>query len=86
MQGLDDEYDRRKSKPTLTKKTSDTKKEKKSAAATPKAPLTLDGPIAYRDQTKKKTKAPAVVKPPSPSGSSDEEDEEEMIYDEDEAW
>jgi len=86
MQGLDDEYDKRKTKPTtLTRKSSETKKETK----TPEVPLTLDGPIAYRDQQKKK--AAAAARPPSPSSSSsssedNEEEEEEMVYDEDEAW
>lgn len=85
MQELDEEYEKRKTKTTLTRKSSESKKETK---VKPKVPLTLDGPINYRDQQnkKKKTKVP-VVKPPSPSGSSDdEEEEEEIVYDEDEAW
>ena len=60
MQELDQEYDKRKqakAKP-IQKKPSDTRKTTTAPPPPPPTPLTLDGPIQYRDQRKKKQKSP----------------------------
>lgn len=92
MQSLDEEYDKRKqakSKP-IEKKPAEIKK-----LARPPSPLTLDGPIEYRDQklkknAKTKTKSKPKPKPVIISSSSEDEngdnDQRQMVYDEDEAW
>jgi len=100
MQGLDEEYDQRKqlkNKP-IQKKPLETKK-MNPAPPPPPSPLTLDGPIQYRDKKVKKKPSPikkAKVQPKkkpvtiSSSSSSDDEggetDPSKMVYDEDEAW
>ena len=93
MQGLDDEYDKRKEmkkQPAPARKSAESKKVP-ALRAPPPAPLTLEGPIAYRDQQKKKSKKkkspvkenkrPVIV-----SSSSDDDEPSQMVYDEDEAW
>jgi hypothetical protein len=99
MQGLDQEYDQRKqlkNKP-IQRKSSETRKAIAVPPPPPPAPLTLDGPIQYRD--KKIKKKPSPIKKAKPkkqpvviSSSSDDDDERgetdpsKMVYDEDEAW
>jgi hypothetical protein len=102
MQELDDEYDKRqqlKSKP-IQKKPPEVRKTT-TAPPPPPAPLTLDGPIQYRDKNMKKKPAPIKQAKPKPkkkpviissSSSSDgeggggETDPSKIVYDEDEAW
>ena len=94
MQGLDDEYDKRKelkSKPPVRKSAESKKTTPPPRPALPAAPLTLEGPIVYRDhQEKKKKKKQSPVKetkrPVVVPSSSDDEDSSQMVYDEDEAW
>ena len=96
MQELDDDYDKRKqqkAKP-IQKKPSEVQK----TTTAPPEPLTLDGPIEYRDKKLKKKPAPmkkAKAKPqkkPAIISSSSDDDENgetnpsQMVYDEDEAW
>ena len=102
MESLDDEYDRRKelrNKPPQ-RKSAEAKKTTAPPPVPPPVTLTLDGPIAYRDKEREKTKK--VVAPPAPrakpkgskrpvlsSSSSDDNEENrstQMVYDEDEAW
>jgi len=98
MQELDQEYDKRKQLKTkpIERKSSEIKK---TTTAPPPVPLTLDGPIEYRDkQIKKKLPPIKKSKPKSKpkkqtvlsSSSSDDErgetDPSKMVYDEDEAW
>jgi hypothetical protein len=98
MQGLDQDYDKRKQLKTkpIERKSSEIKK---TTTAPPPVPLTLDGPIEYRDkQIKKKPSPIKKAKPKSKpkkqtvlsSSSSDDErgeiDPSKMVYDEDEAW
>jgi len=98
MQGLDQDYDKRKQLKTkpIERKSSEIKK---TTTAPPPVPLTLDGPIEYRDkQIKKKLPPIKKSKPKSKpkkqtvlsSSSSDDErgetDPSKMVYDEDEAW
>ena len=99
MQGLDDEYEKRKEmkkQPPPARKSAESKKVLPSRALPP-APLTLEGPIAYRDQQQTKKTTKPVPKKKSPvkenkrpvivSSSSDDDDEpSQMVYDEDEAW
>ncbi|CAF5049834.1 unnamed protein product, partial [Rotaria magnacalcarata] len=92
MQSLDDEYDVRKRSKNraVEKKPAETKK----PAVEPSTPLTLDGPIQYRDKKLKKKSSPIKKIETQPkkqtvisSSSSDEETEpSNMVYDEDNAW
>ncbi|CAF3418965.1 unnamed protein product [Rotaria socialis] len=92
MQSLDDEYDVRKQSKnkTVKKKPAETKK----TTVEPSTPLTLDGPIQYRDKKPKKKSSPIKQKKTQTkkqtvisSSSSDEETEpSNMVYDEDNAW
>jgi hypothetical protein len=98
MQGLDQDYDKRKQLKTkpIERKSSEIKK---TTTAPPPVPLTLDGPIEYRDKQIKKKLLPIKKAKPKPkpkkqivlsSSSSDDErgetDPSQMVYDEDEAW
>jgi hypothetical protein len=99
MQGLDQEYDQRKqfrNKP-IQRKPSETKKPT-TAPPPPPSPLTLDGPIEYRDKKVKKKPLPKIKKAKakpkkrvvlsssSSEGEGGETDPSKMVYDEDEAW
>ena len=98
MQELDDEYDKRQraKNKTIQNKLPE-EKQITATAPKPSTPLTLDGPIEYRDKKKKqsssikKTKSQQSKKRIILSSSSSENENEEidssqMIYDEDEAW
>jgi hypothetical protein len=97
MQGLDEDYDQRKQIKTKTIQRKSSEVKKTTAPPPPPAPLTLDGPIEYRDKKEKKKKAPPppplikkVIPKKRPVLSSSSEDEggdpSKMVYDEDEAW
>ncbi|CAF1305426.1 unnamed protein product [Rotaria sp. Silwood1] len=102
MQSLDHEYDKRKQlknkiiekKPSEVQKTTTT-----DSSAFPSTPLTLDGPIEYRDKkvkkkpspikktkTKTTTKKPLVINSLSSDDDNEETDPSKMVYDEDNAW
>lgn len=95
LQSLDDDYDKRR-KEVKKKSTQKPNSEKKTNQIEPAQPLSLDGPIVYRDQRKKTSKSkkapvqPAipVVQDKNKNDSEEEKDQEkeEMVYDEDEAW
>lgn len=90
MQELDQEYDKRKQAKakSIQKKPSDSKKTTTAPTlAPPPAPLTLDGPIQYRDRRTKKKSTPikkakakpqaqAKKKPVVIASSSSEDDEQ----------
>jgi hypothetical protein len=88
MEDLDKDYDKRKVKSQSKKATEIKTTSQKSVPA----PLTLDGPIVYRDQQKKtkknksKTSTAQVHTTASLADENNVEQPHEMIYDEDEAW
>ena len=87
LQGLDEDYDKRKeSRKATVKKTPSQVQLVNIPQAPAPGPLTLEGPIAYRDQNKKKTTKKEQPPPPASAQNDSQDNDFEMVYDEDEAW